>query len=163
MTIKQSDIAYFLHSVFIIGLILSCFITDYKYVNYIIIILVYICFLWAVQGCILKDYENFLKCQEDNEDVCPTANRINIFKLDAWYISLIFLLIICILRIKYQFNFYTSFYAFDISILCITLEILILIAIVIKHYQKYKNLKLLILYIISLIGSLFTCFSYFLH
>lgn len=162
MTIKQSDIAYFFHWVFIIGIILSSFITDYKYLNYVIIILIYIGFLWIIHGCIMKDYENFLICQENNEGVCPTANRINIFKFDTWYISLIFLLIICILRIKYQFNFYTSFYAFDITILCITLEILILLTIAIKHYQKYKNLKLLILYIISLIGSLLICYFYFL-
>lgn len=166
MTIKLSDFAYFLHALYLIALVLSVFITDYKYLNYVIITLLYIVFIWVAYGCILNDVENFLKCEENNEEACPSAVRktklIN-FHVDIWNLCFVLILVICILRIKYQLNFYTSFYALDISILSITLELIILLLFVIKHYQKYKNIKLFALYTLSLIGALFLSYFYFLR
>lgn len=153
-----STIYVALHWIFTGFLVLAVFFTDYKYIKYLLFTLLYLLFLWYIYGCFIRDYESFIKCKYENkinecENSNTNINKINGYENSIWWNSVIILAIICALRAYYKFNFIPFNYniSFKIFIYSLTINFIILLFPAIHHYKVYKNNKILLLYIVTVI------------
>jgi hypothetical protein len=165
-----STIYVALHYIFIFFLVFSVFFTDYKYSTYLLFTLLYLLFLWYIYGCFIKDYESFIKCKYENQiHECETSNtninEIKAYENTIWWNSIIILTIICALRAYYKFNFipFTYDIGFKIFIYALTINFIILLFPAIHHYKVYKNNKILVLYIVTVLIICIINTMYFLY
>ena len=168
-TINSSNyylvLPFLIHVIYIVLLVIGVFFSDYKFMLYYVFSLLFVNIVWLMYGCIFKDYEKYIICnsnsniETEKEEACKDVNSYKTsvtFTLDPWYIISWIFIVLCFWRYVYKYNFFNIPY--NISIICyvsfLLLYCLILFMPTLEHYQKYKNKRIFMLYIISLMGSI---------
>jgi hypothetical protein len=166
-----SNVYVLLHTLFVILLFFSVFIIPYTESLYLITIFIYIYVIWTLYGCIFLDYEAFIKCYyENDENFCHLSNRDSSFEnftifTDIWSVTLWICVFFLIYRYTNQINFISFPYAhvyLPLSIFIIFLNLILLLGPAYHHYKQFKNNKILLLYVVSVIGCT-TMFVYYLQ
>ena len=178
---KYVDVLKLMHVLFVVIMVVALVLADYRYLSYIIIVSACIIVGWMLnKECVINEYDRFVECSYDNnDDKCKECNQHDqgfkvhlyiISKYKGWFLSFMIIILICILRIVYQYNFITFTTVASKSIILtlfmviINLLFFILLIPAIQHYTRYQNVKQLTVYLVFFVTILsLSCYYCFIQ